>query len=196
VATIRSGSKLLDRLQPGVLILFVGINPGVRSAALGHHFAGHSNRFWKLLYESRLVDEPLTYRQDWRLPDWRLGLTNIIGRTSVGIDQLDPAEYRSGVVALEQKVRRYQPRIIAFLGVTIFRMLFPKACGSSLPLGPTKARLAGVPVFLLPNPSGRNAHYSYENMLTAFRTLRQEAGVQRPRIMLSSVLATHSSSRS
>jgi len=172
-------SRLSDYLQPGLRVLFVGINPGLRSAAVGHHFAGHSNRFWKLLFESRLVDEPLTYREDWRLPQWGLGLTNIISRTSAGIDVLDQAEYRSGLVALERKIRRYQPRTIALLGVTIFRVLFPQQGGSSaLDPGPTKARLAGVPVFLLPNPSGRNAHYSYQTMLTAFRRLRKEAGSQ------------------
>jgi double-stranded uracil-DNA glycosylase len=170
---------LLDQLRPGARILFVGINPGIRSAAAGHHFAGASNRFWKLLFESGLVNEPLTYQEDWRLPEWRLGLTNIIGRSSVGIDELNPAEYRAGLSALERKVRRYHPRIIALLGVTIYRMLFPHLCETRLVnLGPTTARLAGVPIFLLPNPSGRNAHYSYETMLEAFRRLRKEAGAR------------------
>jgi TDG/mug DNA glycosylase family protein len=169
-------SDLPDYIQPGLRVLFVGINPGVRSAVVGHHFAGASNRFWKLLFQSRLVDEPLTFREDWRLPEWRLGLTNIIARASVGIDGLEPAEYRSGVVVLEEKVRRYQPRTIAFLGVTIFRMLFPPIRRTNrLVLGPTQARLAGRPVFLLPNPSGRNAHYSYEWMLDAFIALRKQA---------------------
>lgn len=171
---------LRDQLQPGLRVLFVGINPGLRSAEVGHHFAGHSNRFWKLLHESGLVQRPLTYREDWRLPEWGLGLTNIINRSSPGIDVLDPAEYRAGIAALERKILRYQPRIVALLGVTIFRTLFSGEIRGSgrLHLGPTTARLAGVPVFLLPNPSGRNAHYSYQAMLTAFRTLRKEAGSQ------------------
>ena len=159
--------------------MFVGINPGKQSAAVGHHFAGASNRFWKLLIESGLVNEPLTYREDWRLPEWRLGLTNIIGRSSAGIDELSPTEYQAGLSALEWKVRRYHPRIIAFLGVTIYRMLFPHLCGTRLlDLGPSPARLAGVPIFLLPNPSGRNAYYSYDTMLEAFRRLRKEAGAR------------------
>ena len=159
--------------------MFVGINPGLRSAALGHHFAGASNRFWKLLFESGLVDEPLTYKEDWRLPEWRLGLTNIIGRSSVGIGELSPVEYQAGIAALERKVRRYRPQTIAFLGVTIYRMLYPSLCGPQcLDLGPTQARLADTPVYLLPNPSGRNAHYSYQTMLEAFRRLRKEAGAQ------------------
>lgn len=170
-------SSLSDHLQPNLHVLFLGINPGIRSAAVGHHFAGRSNRFWKLLFDSRLIDVPLTYREDWRLPEWGLGLTNIISRKSVGIDVLDPKEYRDGLRTLERKIRRYQPRTIALLGVTIFRMLFPEGSRSGrLALGPTTVRLAGVPVFLLANPSGRNAHYSYEAMLTAFRSLRKTAG--------------------
>ena len=170
----QASTSLSDYLQPGLQILFVGINPGLKSTAVGHHFAGRSNRFWKLLFDSRLVDEPLTYREDSRLLEWRLGLTNIISRTTAGIETLSPAEYRSGLTVLESKIRQYQPRTIALLGVTIFRMLLPEGSGPGpLDLGPTKARLAGVPVFLLPNPSGRNAHYSYQTMLSAFRSLRK-----------------------
>jgi double-stranded uracil-DNA glycosylase len=168
--------QLRDHLRSGARILFVGINPGIRSATVGHHFAGPSNRFWKLLFDSGLVDEPLTYEEDWRLPEWRLGLTNIIRRSSIGIGELSPAEYRCGLNALERKIRRHRPLTIAFLGVTIYRMLFPHLCGSRLiDLGPTTAWLAGAPVFLLPNPSGRNAHYSYDQMLQAFILLRKEA---------------------
>jgi len=155
-------------------VLFVGINPGLRSAQTGHHFAGHSNRFWKLLHESELVSEPLTYQEDRRLPEWRLGLTNIIGRWTAGINGLDPVEYRLGVANLKRKIRRYQPPIVALLGVTIFRMLFsPKGSAKGpLNLGVTTRQLAGARIFLLPNPSGRNAHYSYRQMLTVFQLLR------------------------
>ena len=169
--------RLSDHIQPGVRILFVGINPGLRSAQLGHHFAGPSNRFWKLLSESHLVTEPLTYKEDWRMPEWRLGLTNIIGRPSRGIDTLSAQEYRGGIAALTGKILRYRPRIVALLGVTIYRMVF--GADGTLPprlaLGPTTNEIAGVPVFLLPNPSGRNAHYSYGDMLAAFRSLQKLA---------------------
>jgi TDG/mug DNA glycosylase family protein len=170
----RRYQRLRDCIQPGVLVLFVGINPGLRSAQTGHHFAGYSNRFWRLLHESKLVSEPLTYREDRRLPEWRLGLTNIIGRCTAGIDVLDPAEYRLGVARLKRKIRRYQPHIVALLGVTIFRMLFaPKEqLKGALDLGVTTMQLAGARIFLLPNPSGRNAHYSYRQMLTVFQVLR------------------------
>ena len=170
----RQYRRLRDCIQTDVLVLFVGINPGLRSAQTGHHFAGYSNRFWRLLHESKLVSEPLTYREDRRLPEWRLGLTNIIGRCTAGIDVLDPDEYRRGVASLKRKIRRYQPHIVALLGVTIFRMLFSpeEQSKSPLDLGVTTMQLAGARIFLLPNPSGRNAHYSYRRMLTAFQTLR------------------------
>lgn len=172
------GARLSDRIQPGVRILFVGINPGLRSAQMGHHFAGPSNRFWKLLYESRLVTEPLTFKEDNRLPEWGLGLTNIVGRPSRGIDSLSPQEYRSGMAALTRTVRRYRPRIVALLGITIYRIMYEAELSlpPRIPLGPTSSDIAGVPIFLLPNPSGRNAHYCYEDMLAAFRALQSLAG--------------------
>ncbi len=144
---------------------------------MGHHFAGPSNRFWKLLHESRLVTEPLTYKEDRRLPDWGLGLTNIVGRPSRGINSLSSQEYRNGMVALTRKVRKYRPRIVALLGITIYRITYGAAFSlpTRIPSGLTSSDIAGVPIFLLPNPSGRNAHYSYGDMLAAFRSLRKYA---------------------
>jgi TDG/mug DNA glycosylase family protein len=167
-----SRQRLTDHIEPGVQILFVGINPGFRSAATGHHFAGYSNRFWKLLFESKLTPEPLTHRADWRLPEWGLGLTNIIQRPSAGIDVLKPREYTAGRKRLIATVKHYRPRTVALLGVTIYRALFPEYRIGRISLGLQDKTLAGRPIFVLPNPSGRNAHYSYETMLTAFRALR------------------------
>jgi double-stranded uracil-DNA glycosylase len=167
-----SRKRLTDHIRPGVRILFVGINPGLRSAATGHHFAGYSNRFWRLLFESKLLSEPLTYQDDWRLPDWGLGLTNIIQRPSTGIDVLKPREYLAGRKRLIATVKRYRPHTVVLLGVTIYRTLFPGYRTGRVSLGLQFKTLADRPVFVLPNPSGRNAHYSYRTMLTAFRALR------------------------
>jgi TDG/mug DNA glycosylase family protein len=167
-----SRQRLTDHIRPGVRILFVGINPGLRSAATGHHFAGHSNRFWKVLFESKLVPEPLTHQDDWRLPDWGLGLTNIIQRPSAGIDVLKPREYVAGRKRLIATVKRYRPHVVALLGVTIYRTLFPEYRTGRISLGLQDETLADCPVFVLPNPSGRNAHYSYRTMLMSFRALR------------------------
>src|SRR4051812_2400138 len=124
---------LRDRIRPGVSVLFVGINPGVRSSLTGHHFAGFSNRFWKLLYESRLVPRLLTYTDDTLLPDWGYGITNIVPRPTPGIDTLVAGEYVAGRVALRRKVSRYRPAVVALVGVTVFRALFPERKGPVAP---------------------------------------------------------------
>ena len=162
---------LKDRIRPGVRVLLVGINPGVRSSQVGHHFAGPSNRFWKLLYESRLVPEPIGFADDDRLPEWGFGITNLITRPTPGIDTLRPEEYLAGAKTLLRKIRRVKPEVVAFLGVTLFRSVFGRKTGQPVAIGPQPERLAGARVFVLPNPSGRNANFSYAEMLEAFRGL-------------------------
>ena len=151
-------------------MLFVGINPGVRSALTGHHFAGFSNRFWKLLYDARLVPEPVTYVDDERLPEWGYGVTNVVPRPTPGIDTLTREEYVAGCARLRRKIQRYRPAVVALVGVTVFRALFPNSRGP-VPLGLQKERISHAEVFVLPNPSGRNANYSYAEMCRAFRAL-------------------------
>jgi double-stranded uracil-DNA glycosylase len=163
---------LRDRIRPGLRVLFVGINPGVRSALTGHHFAGFSNRFWKLLYESDLVPERLTYEHDDRLPEFGYGITNIVARPTPGIDTLKPDEYAAGRVKLRAKVRRYHPQIVAMVGVTVYRAMFPEHRGP-VGFGIQLERVADSEVFVLPNPSGRNANFSYAEMLGAFQALRR-----------------------
>jgi TDG/mug DNA glycosylase family protein len=175
---------LRDRIRPGVEVLFVGINPGVRSALTGHHFAGFSNRFWKLLYESRLVPEPIGFTDDDRLPDWGFGITNIIARATPGIDTLRPHEYVEGRRKLTAKVRRFTPRIVALVGVTVFRAMFPDHKGPVAP-GLQEQTLGEAAVFVLPNTSGRNANFSYAQMLSAFRALKRfsERGARRRTVL-------------
>jgi len=151
-------------------VLFVGINPGVRSALTGHHFAGFSNRFWKLLYESRLVPERITFKDDDRLPEWGFGVTNIIARATPGIDTLLPHEYVAGRRRLLVKVRRFHPRVVALVGVTVFRAMFPEHKGPVV-TGVQAQTLGDAAVFVLPNTSGRNANFTYAEMLSAFRKL-------------------------
>jgi TDG/mug DNA glycosylase family protein len=155
-----------------VRVLFVGINPGVRSALTGHHFAGFSNRFWKLLYESRLVPEPIDFRDDDRLPEWGFGITNIVPRPTPGIDTLRPDEYVAGRLRLRRKVLRHRPLIVALVGVTVFRAMFPER-RDAVRLGRQVERISDSAVFVLPNPSGRNANFTYPEMLAAFRALKR-----------------------
>lgn len=165
---------LRDRIRPGVRVLFVGINPGIRSALTGHHFAGFSNRFWRLLYDAGLVPERLTYEDDGRLPQWGYGITNIVPRPTAGVSGLSAHEFVDGRVRLLRKVRRHRPAVVALVGVTVFRALFPERKGA-VELGLQEEQIGDARVFVLPNPSGRNAHYSYAEMLDAFRRLRSLA---------------------
>ena len=191
--------KLRDRVRPPVRVLFVGINPGIRSAATGHHFAGYSNRFWRLLYESGLVPEPIRTEDDGRLPEWGFGITNLVPRATPGIDTLGAEEYVAGLRLLRRKVRRWKPEVVALVGVTLYRAIYGKRRptpfspavpakssgsptmslrgGAERPRRPTPflglqaERFEGADVFVLPNPSGRNANFSYDEMLTAYRAL-------------------------
>ena len=149
----------------------MGINPGIRSAQTGHHFAGYSNRFWKLLFESRLVPEPIDWRFDDRLPEWGFGITNLVARETPGIESLRLEECLAGIAVLRRKVRRFKPEIVVFVGVSLYRWVFPTK--RPVKLGPQPERLEGAEVFVLPNPSGRNANFSYAEMLSAFRRLRR-----------------------
>jgi len=162
---------LKDAIGPNVRVLFVGINPGIRSSLTGHHFAGYSNRFWKLLYESGLVPERITYADDRRLPEWGFGITNLIPRPTPGIDTLRREEYRDGARTLARKIRRVKPAVVALVGVTLFRSFFARPASQTVRLGFQPETLDGAAVFVLPNPSGRNANYSYAEMLAAFSEL-------------------------
>jgi len=179
--------RLKDRIGSGLRVLFVGINPGVRSAITGHHFAGYSNRFWKLLMDSRLVPEPVTYEDDVRLTTWNLGITNLIARPSPGINDLRLAEYIEGWKVLDSKIRRYRPEVVALVGVTLYRAILPllddfaSARARPTAVGLHPIRIHGSRLFVLPNPSGRNANYTYAEMLKAFVQLRRWAERSRVR---------------
>jgi double-stranded uracil-DNA glycosylase len=163
---------LRDRVGSATQVLFVGINPGMRSAALGHHFAGYSNRFWKLLYESGLVPDPIGFADDVRLPEFGFGITNLIARATPGIDTLKPAEYVAGERTLRRKVRRWRPEIVAFVGVTLYRALSGET--GPIRIGRQRTPFEGAVAFVLPNPSGRNANFSYPAMLAAYRALARQ----------------------
>jgi TDG/mug DNA glycosylase family protein len=166
--------RLTDAIRPGVRVILVGINPGVMSATTGHHFAGPTNRFWGLLYEAGIVPEPVTHEDDVRLPEWGIGMTNLVARPTPGIDTLKPQEYLEGWKILEEKIDRFRPQIVAFVGVTMYRALWRVIGHADAPVikpGFQKATVHGARLFVLPNPSGRNAHFSYDDMLRAFRLL-------------------------
>jgi TDG/mug DNA glycosylase family protein len=155
----------------------VGINPSLRSAALGHHFAGPGNPFWRLLHASRLVPEPVTFADDVRLPSMGLALTNIVSRPTREAAELAPVEFTVGGRRLARTIERIQPRVVAFVGVTAYREFF--GSGSSGGCGVKRERIGAARVFVLPNPSGRNAAYpGFGDKLVWYRRLARVAGVE------------------
>lgn len=170
--------RLADRIGARPRVLFVGINPSLRSAELGHHFAGPGNPFWRLLAGAGLVPEGFGFAADRGLPALGLGLTNIVPRATRAAAELTPAEYAAGRRILARKIGRARPAVVAFVGVTVYRRFFgPGVPGGS---GPKPDRIGGARVFVVPNPSGRNAAYpGFEDKLVWYRRLADYAAEAR-----------------
>lgn len=167
-------ARLPARLGPRPRILFVGINPSLRSAEVGHHFAGPGNPFWRLLHAARLIPGELTFEDDARLPAWGLALTNIVPRATRAASELTRAEFAAGRTRLARLIARVKPRTVAFVGVTVYRAFFGAAAHPGP--GAKPQRIAGARVFVLPNPSGLNAAYpGFRDKLVWFRRLRRYA---------------------
>ena len=162
--------RLKARLCSRPRILFVGTNPSHRSAEVGHHFAGPGNPFWRLLHAAGLVPEPLTYADDARVIEWRLALTNIVPRATREASELAPAEYARGRVALARLIARLEPRVVACVGSTVYRAFFgPRESAGA---GCKPERISQARVFVVPNPSGRNAaNPGFADKLVWFRRL-------------------------
>lgn len=158
-----------DCLAADLDVLFVGINPSLYSAAVGHHFARPGNRFWAALHGSGFTPRLFRADQDCELPQLGLGLTNLVARATARADELDADELRRGAAILSRKVRRWQPAWVAVVGVTAYRTAFerPKA-----QIGRRPESVAGTPLWVLPNPSGLNAHYQVPRLIEAFAELR------------------------
>lgn len=158
----------------------MGINPGLRSAEMGHHFAGRGNRFWDLLFESGLVPARLGYQDDHRLLDFGIGITNIVARPSGSSSDLRSEDYRKGRRLLVARIAEHRPRMAALVGVTVLRELWPALSGGSVPrtiaCGRVKETIGSTALFVLPNPSGRNAHFCHRQMLSHWRRLARSLG--------------------
>jgi TDG/mug DNA glycosylase family protein len=153
-------------------LLLIGINPGLRSWALGHHFAGNGNPFWRLLFSSGLLPEPLSFTEATRLADFGIGLTNLCPRTTRTAAELQPAEIDRGRGVLTRKIRRWKPAVVAFVGVSLYQTYFrlPKSGGP----GEKPERIGDSRVFVVPNPSGLNASFpGFADKLVWFTALRE-----------------------
>ena len=167
------GRTVADVIAPELDILFVGINPGLYSGAVGHHFARPGNRFWRTLAGAGLTDHVLSPYDDGELLAFGIGITNLVERATARADELRDHELRTGAERLGGKVRRFGPRSVAILGVTAYRTAFarPKAG-----VGEQPEPLAGALLWILPNPSGLNAHYQVPDLIAAFADLRAALG--------------------
>ncbi|HEV2768801.1 MAG TPA: G/U mismatch-specific DNA glycosylase [Solirubrobacteraceae bacterium] len=143
-------------LGPGLLVLFVGINPSLRSAEVGHHFARPGNRFWPTLHAAGFTPRRLRPDEDAQLPAHGVGVTNIAFRPTREAAELTGEELREGAAALERTVRHQPPRLVAVVGLTAYRIAFARPRAR---MGLQPDALGDRPVWVLPNPSGLNAHY-------------------------------------
>jgi TDG/mug DNA glycosylase family protein len=164
--------RLKDIIVERPRLLLVGINPGLRSGALGHHFAGNGNPFWRLLYESRLVPEPLSYEEDERLAEFGIALTNLCPRPTRSAADLESDEIARGRRSLTRKCQKLRPRVVAFVGLSLYQLYFrlPASGGA----GTKPETLAGARVFVVPNPSGLNASFpGFQHKLVWFVALKK-----------------------
>lgn len=157
-----------DVIAPDLHVLFCGINPGLYTAAIGHHFGRPGNRFWPALHRSGFTDRQLDPSEERELLAYGWGITNVVDRATATADEVSAEELAIGGRHLEAKVRKYRPRWVAVLGIGAWRTAFgrPRAV-----LGRQEETLAGAAVWVLPNPSGLNAHYRLEGLAAMFREL-------------------------
>ena len=162
-------ARIPDVLVPRLDVVFCGINPGLWSGATGHHFARPGNRFWPALHRSGFTPRQLAPAEQEQLVEYGLGLTNLAARATARADELTAEELRAGAEVLTGKLRDREVRWLAVLGVTAYRVAFgvPKAV-----VGEQPVTFGSTRVWVLPNPSGLNAHYTLDRLSEAFGELR------------------------
>ncbi len=162
-----------DLIDHDLKVLFCGINPGIWSGATGLHFAKPGNRFWKTLHLSGFTERLLHPTEEHELLENGLGITCFCTRTTSRADELSTQEYIEGGEILVRKIEKYKPQVLAVLGITSFRLAFqqPKA-----KLGLQTEKIGGATVWVLPNPSGLNAHYQLGDLARIFGEVRDSIG--------------------
>ena len=167
-----AGKTLPDVIAPKLRVLFCGINPGLYTAAVGHHFARPGNRFWPALHQSDFTDRLMSPFEERELLKRGIGISNVVPHATASAAELTREDYAAGGRLLLKKIRRYAPRVVAILGVGAYRTAFdrPKAT-----IGEQEQRMHAARVWLLPNPSGLNANYQLPELVRLFRQLRETA---------------------
>ena len=168
-----AGGTIPDVVAPGLDVLFCGINPGLYSAAMRQHFARPGNRFWPALHRAGFTPRPFHPSEQRELLALGLGITNVVPRGTATAAELTVEELRAGAIALERKVRRLRPRFLAVLGVGAWRAAFARPRAA---LGEQEERIGATRVWVLPNPSGLNAHYQPADLARLFGELRRAVG--------------------
>lgn len=167
-----TGRTVPDVIGPDLEVLFCGINPGLYSGATGHHFARPGNRFWPTLVGAGFTDRQLDPAEERLLLDFGCGVTNLVRRTTATAAELDDEELARGRRALERKVRRHAPRWLAILGIGAYRTAFGRRDAT---IGEQAERIGSTGLWVLPNPSGLNAHYQLPDLVRLFGKLRAAA---------------------
>lgn len=167
-----AGKTVPDVIAPDLRVLFCGINPGLYTAAIGHHFGRPGNRFWPTLFAAGFTPRLFEPWEERELLPLGYGITNVVARATAAADELSDEEIVAGGVRLWAKVKRFRPTFLAVLGVGAYRIAFaePKA-----KMGLQPAKIGDTRVWVLPNPSGLNAHYQKDALATVFRALRETA---------------------
>lgn len=162
-----------DIIAPGLKVLFCGINPGLYTAAIGHHFGRPGNRFWPALHAAGFTPRLLDPSEEQELLPLGFGITNVVARATAGADELSEREIIAGGRLLTEKVREFAPKYLAILGIGAYRTAFtrPKAV-----IGLQPDAIGETRVWVLPNPSGLNAHYQGKDLVKVFRALRDASG--------------------
>jgi double-stranded uracil-DNA glycosylase len=174
-----AGGTVPDLVAPGLRVLFCGINPGLYSAATGHHFARPGNRFWPALHAAGFTSRVIRPYEEHLLLDERLGITNLVARATASAAELSVQELRRGRTALEQKVRRLRPRCVAVLGIGAYRAAFERPRAA---IGRQRESIGRSALWVLPNPSGLNANHQLPDLAREFGALNTFViGRARPR---------------
>ncbi len=165
------GRRIPDVLAPGLEVVFCGINPGLYSAAVGHHFARPGNRFWPALHASGFTERLLSPFEDHLLPNFGLGLTNLVARGTASADELGAEELVAGASELRAKLDGLRPQVLAILGVGAYRRAFAR---QKAKIGPQDDSIGSTRIWVLPNPSGLNAHYQLHDLAALLAQMRRQ----------------------
>lgn len=172
------GQLVPDVIGEELNVLFVGVNPGLRSAAVRHHFAHPSSRFWKAVHLGGFTPRVLLAEEEAELLQWGVGLTNLVHRPTATARELSDHELQAGALELTRKVRWYRPEWVATLGLVAYRVAFSQQAAG---LGRQPGLICGSRIWVLPGPTGRNAHYPIPRLVEEFRRFRQAARSLEPR---------------